>query len=170
MGDFAIYFNTTCPQNQYNFDAYSHTYYENTNLVEAFFSDAMRAFREVAATLDDFKAYLPKIDNLIENFCEVGRRCYVKNAPGNGFNVLNHGDFHLRNLLGKFNGESQRLEKFQFVNFQFRKLLIRSLNWLNNFSYRLTIKFVCTARQLLTWATYLPLQNAMMMAIFMKTN
>lgn len=103
-------------QKQYSFDDYSYTYFESPTIVDAFYSDGIRAFREAVAGFQGYEEYLPKIDYLIANIGEVGRQCYVKNAPGEGYNVLNHGDFHLRNLLTKFNSASGRLERLQFVN------------------------------------------------------
>jgi hypothetical protein len=58
---------------------------------------------------------LPKLDNLIKNIGEIGKKCYSPNKRGSGFNVLNHGDLHLRNILIKANDDN-RIERFNFVS------------------------------------------------------
>ena len=40
--------------------------------------------------------------------------CYKPNKPGAGYNVLNHGDFHIKNLLFKHDLE-ERFEDVYFV-------------------------------------------------------
>lgn len=42
--------------------------------------------------------YVARIDDMIEKCSERGRRVYSPATAG-GFNVLNHGDFVLRNML-----------------------------------------------------------------------
>lgn len=102
-------------QNDHDFEKYSYNIYENQAVIDMFFAETLRAFREVVSTWDEFQNHLDRINKFIDNFCAIGSKCYVPNKPGNGYNILNHGDFHLRNLLVKFNEESQRLEKFLFV-------------------------------------------------------
>lgn len=84
------------------------------------FTEAIRAFKEVVATWNGYEDYLPRINYLMKNAAEIGRKCYIPNESGQGYNynsynVLNHGDFHSRNLLTKFSEDTNRLEKFQFV-------------------------------------------------------
>jgi hypothetical protein len=59
---------------------------------------------------------LPKLEHLIENIGAIGVKSYTQNPKGCGFNVLNHGDFHLRNILIKRDAE-QRIENVSFVSF-----------------------------------------------------
>lgn len=49
---------------------------------------------------------------------EIGRKSQTPNERGNGYNVLNHGDFHRLNTLVKFN-EQKRLQDFYFVGIFF---------------------------------------------------
>lgn len=97
--------------------SFNYTIYQTENIVDLFFRDAIRAFREVVETWDGYEIYLPKLDNLIKNIGEIGRKCYVANKNGCGFNVLNHGDLHLRNILIKANAERQ-IEHFYFVGIE----------------------------------------------------
>lgn len=89
--------------------------YQVPKLLEEFFQDTLVVFKESIATWEGFEHFLPKIDYLQKNLAEIGKRSYRANKPGQGYNVLNHGDFHLRNILFKTN-EQKRLEDFYFVS------------------------------------------------------
>jgi hypothetical protein len=73
----------------------------------------MQAFIEVVKTWNGFEDYIPKLISFCENLGELGRKCYRANEK-QGYNVLNHGDFHLRNLLAR-NNQENRLESFRVV-------------------------------------------------------
>lgn len=112
---FLFFIRMTCFQNEYDFHQYTYNIFDNPAVIEMFYTDALRAFREVFSTWDEFTDSIDKVDNFIDNFCDYGRNCYVPNKLGRGYNVLNHGDLHLRNLLARVNEETKRWEKFQFV-------------------------------------------------------
>jgi hypothetical protein len=97
--------------------SFDYTIYQNENILDIFFRDGIRAFREVVETWEGCEIYLPKLDNLIKNIGDIGRKCYIANKNGCGFNVLNHGDLHLRNILIKANAE-RRIEHFYFVRIE----------------------------------------------------
>lgn len=74
----------------------------------------MKVFQEVLETWDGFQHYIPKIDMFMKHVGEIGRKCQASNEPNQGYNVLNHGDFHTRNILIKRNSD-KKLEQFNFV-------------------------------------------------------
>jgi aminoglycoside phosphotransferase (APT) family kinase protein len=82
--------------------------------VDFFFRDTIKAFREVVAGWEGFDEYVPKVERLVTNIEAIGRQSYAPNAKGCGFNVLNHGDLHLRNILIRDDSE-RRVESFYFV-------------------------------------------------------
>jgi hypothetical protein len=84
-------------------------------MCDMFLLDELVCFKEVVSTWEGFEDYVPRLEYLIKNSSKLGSKCYKRNKPGFGYNVLNHGDFHSRNLLTKFNSDTNRLEKFQFV-------------------------------------------------------
>lgn len=114
----SLKFSIFIQQNEYDFTGYSYNYYENELLVESYFIDSVKAFKEVVEKWQGYESYLPKIEYLINNICAIGKQSFVRNAPGSGYNVLNHGDFHLRNILLKLNAETSRLENFRLVGEQ----------------------------------------------------
>lgn len=101
--------------------------------MKVFFQDTFQAFREVVKTWDGFEMFESKLELFTENIAKIGRNCYVPNKPGQGYNVLNHGDFHLRNTLQRMNSEN-RVESFRFV----RKRLSLIGFFILNFFFRLT--------------------------------
>lgn len=83
--------------------------------MKEFFNDTLYAFKEVlAAWGKEYEVFLPKMDLLIENLGAMGRKSYTANKPGHGYNVLNHGDFHSRNVIARNNADN-RLDGFYFV-------------------------------------------------------
>lgn len=88
--------------------------YKNEIAIKEFLIDTLVIFKEVLKTWTGFAEYLPRLDKLIENIFKIGNAAYSINKPGDGYNVLNHGDFHLRNLLVKTN-EQNRFESIRFV-------------------------------------------------------
>ena len=94
---------------------YNATIFESSETLETFYYKTFRDFRSVVETWEGYEKYLPKIDNLINNLPAIGRKLYTPNKPGHGYNVLNHGDFHLRNLLFKFD-ENKKIQDLLFVS------------------------------------------------------
>lgn len=135
--------------------------------METYFVDGVRAFREVVSTWDGFESYLPKIEHLIENICDIGKRSFVRNEPGSGYNVLNHGDFHLRNILMKLDTDaSKRLENFRLVRIKFDIKLSSSINF--RVLFRLISKSAIFAVPYTTWIISSPSLSRMKMDIFTK--
>lgn len=84
-------------------------------MIEHFVKPALVAFREAVESWDGYQSYLPKLDHFIGQVGEIGKKSFIPNKPGCGFNVLNHGDFHMRNILLKHDPE-QRLKSIRFVS------------------------------------------------------
>lgn len=50
---------------------------------------------------EGFEMIAEKVESLIEKFEVKGDKVYHANASGDGYNVLNHGDFHFNNMVFK---------------------------------------------------------------------
>lgn len=98
-----------------DFSHYNHSIFQSKNIVDQFFRNSFEAFHEVISTWEGCEEYLEKLDNLKENLSEIGSSCYAANHPKRGYNVLNHGDFHLRNILVKTDKQN-RWDRFNFVS------------------------------------------------------
>ncbi|CRL00979.1 CLUMA_CG014162, isoform A [Clunio marinus] len=102
---------------EHDFSNYNYTIYSNDVVIETFFRDTLEAFREILITWEGYEDFIPRFDAFKEHVGEIGIKCYTANKPEDGYNVLNHGDFHLRNILFKMNSEN-RLEAFRFIDYQ----------------------------------------------------
>lgn len=71
--------------------------YHNMNL----FIDEVRTWR-------GYEVITRKLEQTAEKFDEMGRKVYEANPKNSeGFNVLNHGDFHFNNMLFKNNSDGK---------------------------------------------------------------
>lgn len=79
-----------------------------------FLLESIDAFAEAVESWGDHDEYVSKIKDFRANFLENGKRLYEPDVDG--YNVLNHGDFHIKNLL--FKKEDDKLVDFYMMDFQ----------------------------------------------------
>lgn len=101
-------------QNEIDLNCYSYSIYENEALIYGLYRKHIKTFQEVLETWDGFQDYVPKIELFMNEIGHIGRKAHSANKKGNGYNVLNHGDFHSRNILVKLNSQ-KKLQQFYFV-------------------------------------------------------
>lgn len=75
----------------------------------------MKLFVDEIGTWDGFELVAEKMENLIENFEVQGEKVFRANASGDGYNVLNHGEFNINNILFK-KGSDGKLSNVLFVS------------------------------------------------------
>lgn len=73
----------------------------------------MSLFIDEIRTWEGFEMITEKMEGLVEKFEVNGDRIYQSNN-GDGFNVLNHGDFHFNNMVFK-NDSDGKLSDVLFV-------------------------------------------------------
>lgn len=61
----------------------------------------MQCFIDEVKTWSGYETYVEKLENILKNFFELGKKHAEPNKVGEGYNVLNHGDFHVKNLMFK---------------------------------------------------------------------
>lgn len=96
---------------------------EDKSVTDTIFGDSIELFTEEVKTWPGYENYIPKLENLKQTFREKGIKTYTPNKPGDGYNVLNHGDFHIKNLL--FQEDEDEGQEFIFVSL---KLFILEIN------------------------------------------
>lgn len=101
-------------QNEVDFHDYNYTIYENEVLIHTLYDHSIKVFQEVLETWDGYQQYIPKIEAYMKRIGEIGRKSQTANKPDNGYNILNHGDFHMLNSLVKLD-EQKNLQDFYFV-------------------------------------------------------
>lgn len=94
---------------------YNFTIFDSNAIVTEMFETTWKALKAVMATWDGFGGYIPKLDNLFKNAQKLCVKACTANKPGDGFNILNHADFHPRNSLVKMT-EDNRVESFRLVS------------------------------------------------------
>lgn len=72
-----------------------------------FMKNNMSLFIDEIRTWDGFEMITDKLEGLIGKFEAQGSKVYQKNFPSDGYNVLNHGDFHINNMVFKKDSEGQ---------------------------------------------------------------
>lgn len=75
----------------------------------------MQLFVNEVKTWSGFEMIIEKMESLVEKFEVRGEKVYQENASGDGYNVLNHGDFHFNNMLFKKDSEG-KLSDVLFVS------------------------------------------------------
>ncbi|XP_037030046.1 uncharacterized protein LOC119069927 [Bradysia coprophila] len=103
--------------NQMDFHDYKFTAYENEDIFYKLYNTSVNVFKEVLETWDGYQEFIPKIERYMEQIGEIGRKSHSINKANYGYNVLNHGDFHTRNLLVKLNSK-QNLQQFCLIDYQ----------------------------------------------------
>lgn len=82
------------------------------------FGRSLEGFADAVREWEGFERYVPYLEAFKKSFLGKVLKTYKANRSEFGFNVLNHADFHLRNLLFKKNVEGT-IEDFYFVSFEF---------------------------------------------------
>lgn len=87
---------------------------ENPMIRETFLNEPFDVLCDVLTSWGGMDEYVVRLKRFRENYIPMGQRLYEPDP--NGYNVLNHGDFHIKNLLFKSNGDT--IEDFYFMDFQ----------------------------------------------------
>jgi hypothetical protein len=98
-----------------DFTEFSSSLFHNREHMDVAFAKRIRILKDVVATWEGFEDYVPRLEYIAKHAADIGSKCCVKNNPGNGYNVLIHGDLHSNNILVRFNSTMKQLEDFQFV-------------------------------------------------------
>ena len=92
------------------------TIFRQPQIVDMVVNQGLEAFIEVAKEWDGFETFIPNLKRFKSRYLNRVLNTYTPNSEEKGFNVLNHADFHLKNMLFKKNAESA-IEDFYFVSF-----------------------------------------------------
>lgn len=89
-------------------------HFEDPMIRETFLNEPIDVLCDVLTSWGGLDEYVVKLKEFREKYIEMGKRLYEPDP--NGFNVLNHGDFHIKNLLFKMNDDA--IEDFYFLDYQ----------------------------------------------------
>lgn len=89
--------------------------FHNPLMVDMMFTQGIDAFIDVAKELGGFERYIPKLVTFKSTFPSKALKTYTPNRNDCGYNVLNHADFHTKNVLFKKSADGS-IEDFNFVS------------------------------------------------------
>lgn len=85
-------------------------------MTQNFIDQAFGAFIDTARNWEGFEKFIPNLDELRKTYWSQLFKTYSFNKNEFAFNILNHGDFHLRNVMFKKNEADDSVEDFLFVS------------------------------------------------------
>lgn len=89
--------------------------FQTPGMADMMFGQGLEAFIDVAKDWEGFEKFIPKLESFKETYLSKGLKTYTANRTEFGYNVLNHADFHLKNMLFKKNADGA-IEDFYFVS------------------------------------------------------
>ncbi|XP_053671383.1 uncharacterized protein LOC128721635 [Anopheles nili] len=81
------------------------------------FGKNLKAFNDALRTWEGCEAFVEPFERAYADYCDRLHDIYSCRTPGRLYNVLNHGDFHAKNLLHQFNDEGAIADS-RFLDFQ----------------------------------------------------
>lgn len=79
------------------------------------YAKSLEGFTNVVKEWEGYEKFIPSLEKFQANFLSKVLKTYKPNRSELGYNVLNHADFHIRNLMFKKSPEGA-IEDFQFVS------------------------------------------------------
>lgn len=94
---------------------FDHNIYKDPVTAEMLFGKSLGGFVEAVSEWEGYEKYVPHLDAFKNNYLSKVLKTFKPNRSEFGFNVLNHADFHIRNLLFK-KGSDGKIEDIKFVS------------------------------------------------------
>ncbi|XP_070508925.1 uncharacterized protein [Chironomus tepperi] len=107
-------------QDEQKIDAtpFNHSLFKFDPIAKSFFGEGYKTLLTVMSKWNGFERYIEPIRQLSETYREKGLKSYSPNTGPGAWNVLNHGDFHLKNMLYKMDKDSGKVEDVMMYDFQ----------------------------------------------------
>lgn len=99
-------------------------------MADLMFGQGLEAFIDVAKEWEGYEKYIPHLEKFRKHYLNRGIKTYTPNRTDFGYNVLNHADFHLKNMLFKKNADGA-INDFYMVRFSGFSLYLVSTFTLN---------------------------------------
>ena len=80
------------------------------------FDEGFEVVIEEISRWEGYEKYIEPLKKLQETYYEKGKITYTPNPGPNGYNVLNHGDFHKKNILYKIDKENGDVKDLMTVS------------------------------------------------------
>jgi len=83
-----------------------------------FVIEGIKSYINILKADKECERYAIKLEKKLDTFVDSGIKIYKPNKNNNGYNVLNHGDFHMKNMLFKHD-ENNKIIDVMFVSLEF---------------------------------------------------
>ncbi|KFB37119.1 AGAP003765-PA-like protein [Anopheles sinensis] len=105
-------------KNKTDFEGFQTDLFKKKDAVlEWMFGKNLKAFVDALRTWDGCEKFVAPFERATSDYCDRLHNIYSYQTPGRLYNVLNHGDFHSKNLLHQFNDENG-IVATRFLDFQ----------------------------------------------------
>lgn len=105
-------------------------------MANVIFDQSLEAFIDVAKEWDGCEKYIPNLEKYKNKYLSKAMKSYTPNRTEFGYNVLNHADFHLKNMLFRKNA-SGAIDDFYFVNFSRFNFNVYTQLWFCRLTFKL---------------------------------
>lgn len=82
-----------------DFQDFTMHFFQNPAMADVMFNQSLEAFIDVAKEWPQFEKYIPHLEKFKKRYWNLGIKTYTPNRTNFGYNVLNHADFHLKNMM-----------------------------------------------------------------------
>ncbi|XP_053660946.1 uncharacterized protein LOC128709937 [Anopheles marshallii] len=106
-------------KNKTDFESFQTDIFEKKHpMLEWMFGKNLKAFIEALRTWQGCDQFVEPFERACADYTERLHSIYSCKTSGRLYNVLNHGDFHAKNLLHQFNDENGGIVESRFLDFQ----------------------------------------------------
>ncbi|XP_049284916.1 uncharacterized protein LOC125764589 [Anopheles funestus] len=106
-------------KNKTDFESFQTDLFEKKHpVLEWMFGKNLKAFNEALRTWPGCEQFVEPFERAFADYCDRLHSIYSCKTSGRLYNVLNHGDFHAKNLLHQFNDENGGIVESRFLDFQ----------------------------------------------------
>lgn len=113
-------------EQKYDFSHFDQTYHEQEAISEMLVGKTLKGLVEFLIDKEEFEDFIPALEHFRDNHQKMTLESYKTKKGAFGFKVLNHADFHTKNVLWKLSGE-EKIENVCLVSKKLKKLRGRQL-------------------------------------------
>jgi hypothetical protein len=100
-----------------DFSDFNYTIFQEPTTAEFIFTKSLVGFCGVMKEWDELKTFLPLMESFSTSYLSKILRTYKPNRNEHGFNVLNHADFHVRNVMFEKSNDG-KIADMRFVSYK----------------------------------------------------
>lgn len=83
--------------------------------VDRMFEESFEIFIKLLSEWGDYDSFIGPIQNFRETYFQNTQKCYTPNTGPGAFNVLNHSDFHPKNVIYRMKTDGINVDDYMMV-------------------------------------------------------